>query len=95
MYKPFFKISTLLFLIASSCSNEIPETSTIGSEEVVPFEGPTLPTIRINTQGQSIVDEPKIPAFFEIVEEDIVIEEHQIGIEITLISEIQYLKVIF
>jgi len=82
MFSSFNKTVILLFLILSSCSNEISETTTVESDEIATFEGPTLPKIRINTQGKSIVDEPKIPARFEILEDDIVIEEHQIGIEI-------------
>ena len=41
-----------------------------------------LPTIKIDTNGEEIVDEPKIPAQFQIFQENIVLEEHNIGIEI-------------
>ena len=42
----------------------------------------TLPHIHINTAGKTIVDEPKIPASFEIRTATEVLERHNIGIEL-------------
>ena len=72
----------LPLLVLFSCSNEMLETTNDGTNEIEIFDGPTLSKIRIDTDGVSIVDEPKISAHLEILEEDEVIEAHQIGIEI-------------
>ncbi|MEO2099519.1 MAG: CotH kinase family protein [Flavobacteriaceae bacterium] len=65
------------------CSNEvIPENEIPPAEEITRFDGPSLPRIKINTNGTAIVDEPKIRASFEIIENEEVIEAYNIGIEI-------------
>ena len=72
----------LPLLVLFSCSNDMFETTNDGTNEIEIFDGPTLSKIRIDTDGVSIVDEPKISARLEILEEDEVVEAHQIGIEI-------------
>ena len=74
--------TVFLFFVISSCSKEISETTSVETEEPEVIEGSTLPLIRINTRGNPIVDEPKIAGSFDILEDDVVIEAHQIGIEI-------------
>ncbi|MCY4299488.1 MAG: CotH kinase family protein [Flavobacteriaceae bacterium] len=51
-------------------------------EVVAANEIGSLPHIYIDTDGKEIVDEPKIPATFEIQKNQEVIEKHFIGIEI-------------
>jgi len=74
--------TVFLFFVISSCSKEISETTSVETEEPEVIEGSTLPLIRINTRGNPIVDEPKIAGSIDILEDDVVIEAHQIGIEI-------------
>ena len=68
----------------SSCGediiSELQDIDTLDNTEVT--YGPPLPTIKIDTNGAEIVDEPKIPAEFQIFQENIILEEHNIGIEI-------------
>lgn len=72
----------LPLLVLFSCSNDMLETTNDETNEIEIFDGPTLSKIRIDTDGVSIVDEPKISARLEILREDEVVEAHQIGIEI-------------
>ncbi|MEK9613466.1 MAG: CotH kinase family protein, partial [Flavobacteriaceae bacterium] len=81
MFRDKFIFILLLFL-AVACSK--PEDSTNEQEpsQIADFEGTPLPLIRINTQGNPIVDEPKTRATLQIIQEDEVLESHRIGIEI-------------
>ena len=73
-------VSFLLFL-CFSCNKE---GTKIGNELISPdvILGPPLPLMKIQTGNQNIVDEPKIPGSLQIFQEELLIEEHLIGIEI-------------
>ena len=73
-------VSFLLFL-CFSCNKE---GTKIGNELITPdvILGPPLPLMKIQTGNQNIVDEPKIPGSLQIYQEELLIEEHLIGIEI-------------
>lgn len=77
-------IILLCLVFFSSCGediiSELQDIDTLDNTEVT--YGPPLPTIKIDTNGAEIVDEPKIPAQFQIFQENIILEEHNIGIEI-------------
>ena len=70
-----------LFFLCSSCTKEI---NKFENELITPdvILGPPLPLIKIQTRNQNIVDEPKIPGSLQIFQEELLIEEHLIGIEI-------------
>ena len=56
----FLKKSLLVPLLALfSCSNDMLDATIDGTNEIEIFDGPTLSKIRIDTDGVSIVDEPK------------------------------------
>ena len=73
-------VSFLLFL-CFSCNKE---GTKIGNELITPdvILGPPLPLMKIQTGNQNIVDEPKISGSLQIFQEELLIEEHLIGIEI-------------
>ena len=73
-------VSFLLFL-CFSCNKE---GTKIGNELITPdvILGPPLPLMKIQTGNQNIVDEPKIPGSLQIYQEELLVEEHLIGIEI-------------
>ena len=77
-------IILLCLVFFASCGediiSELQEIDSIDNPDIT--YGPPLPTIKIDTNGEEIVDEPKIPAEFQIFQENIVLEEHNIGIEI-------------
>lgn len=60
-----FCIYFLCIVICYSCSDE-PETATVTEIEIADED--RLPQLQINTNGNSIVDEPKIDAAFSIIE---------------------------
>ena len=70
-----------LFFLCSSCNKEV---NNFENELITPdvILGPSLPLIKIQTRNQNIVDEPKIPGSLQIFQEELLIEEHLIGIEI-------------
>ena len=70
-----------LFFLCSSCNKEV---NNFENELITPdvILGPPLPLIKIQTRNQNIVDEPKIPGSLQIFQEELLIEEHLIGIEI-------------
>jgi|TARA_B110000285_G_scaffold61801_1_gene71149 spore coat protein CotH len=68
-------IVNFIFLLCFNCTKEV-----ITIPEV--FDGPNLPLVKINTGNQSILDEPKIPGSLQIFQEELLLEEHLIGIEI-------------
>ena len=70
-----------LFFLCSSCNKEV---NKFENELITPdvILGPPLPLIKIQTRNQNIVDEPKIPGSLQIFQEELLIEEHLIGIEI-------------
>ena len=70
-----------LFFLCSSCNKE---GTKIGSELITTsiVLGPPLPLMKIQTGNQNIVDEPKIPGSLQVFQEELLIEEHLIGIEI-------------
>ena len=72
---------SFLFFLCFSCYKE---GTKIGSELITPdiILGPPLPLMKIQTGNQNIVDEPKIPGSLQIFQDELVIEEHLIGIEI-------------
>ena len=72
---------SFLFFLCFSCNKE---GTKIGSELITPdiILGPPLPLMKIRTGNQNIVDEPKIPGSLQIFQEELLIEEHLIGIEI-------------
>ena len=72
---------SFLFFLCFSCYKE---GTKIGSELITPdiILGPPLPLMKIQTGNQNIVDEPKIPGSLQIFQEELLIEEHLIGIEI-------------
>jgi spore coat protein CotH len=72
---------SFLFFLCFSCNKE---GTKIGSELITPdiILGPPLPLMKIQTGNQNIVDEPKIPGSLQIFQEELLIEEHLIGIEI-------------
>jgi hypothetical protein len=72
---------SFLFFLCFSCNKE---GTKIGSELITPdiILGPPLPLMKIQTGNQNIVDEPKIPGSLQIFQDELVIEEHLIGIEI-------------
>ena len=72
---------SFLFFLCFSCNKE---GTKIGSELITPDSilGPPLPLMKIQTGNQNIVDEPKIPGSLQIFQEELLIEEHLIGIEI-------------
>ncbi len=78
----FFKLIFLIFFIfilISGCNN-----STLESElpdEIVIKPEDRLPQIAVNTNGGTIVDEPKISAEITISEADVVTYDGNIGIE--------------
>ena len=49
--------------------SELQEIDSIDNPDIT--YGPPLPTIKIDTNGEEIVDEPKIPAEFQIFQENI------------------------
>ena len=73
-------VSFLLFL-CFSCNKE---GTKIGNELITPdvILPPPLPLMKIQTGNQNIVDEPKIPGSLQIYQEELLVEEHLIGIEI-------------
>ena len=73
--------ASFLFFLCFSCNKE---SSKIGNELITPdvILGAPLPLIKIQTGNQNIVDEPKIPGSLQIFQEELLIEEHLIGIEI-------------
>jgi len=88
--KPTKKYTVLPFLLCfiffiTSCSNDDNISSTIIEEEASEPEIPPedkLPLFSINTNGSTIVDEPKIDAELNINQADIVSFTGKIGIEI-------------
>ena len=72
---------SFLFFLCFSCNKE---GTKIGNELITPdvVLGPPLPLMKIQTGNQNIVDEPKIPGSLQIYQEELLIEEHLIGIEI-------------
>jgi len=70
-----------MFFLCFSCNKE---GTKIGNELITPdvILGPPLPLMKIQTGNQNIVDEPKIPGSLQIYQEELLIEEHLIGIEI-------------
>ena len=72
---------SFLFFLCFSCNKE---GTKIGNELITPdvILGPPLPLMKIQTGNQNIVDEPKIPGSLQIFQEELLIEEHLIGIEI-------------
>ena len=72
---------SFLFFLCFSCNKE---STKIGNELITPdvILGPPLPLMKIQTGNQNIVDEPKIPGSLQIYQEELLIEEHLIGIEI-------------
>ncbi|MDC0001287.1 CotH kinase family protein [Flavobacteriaceae bacterium] len=72
---------SFLFFLCSSCNKE---GTKIGNELITPdvILGPPLPLMKIQTGNQNIVDEPKIPGSLQIYQEELLVEEHLIGIEI-------------
>ena len=72
---------SFLFFLCFSCNKE---GTKIGNELITPdvILGPPLPLMKIQTGNQNIVDEPKIPGSLQIYQEELLIEEHLIGIEI-------------
>ena len=72
---------SFLFFLCSSCNKE---GTKIGSELITTgiVLGPPLPLMKIQTGNQNIVDEPKISGSLQIFQEELLIEEHLIGIEI-------------
>ncbi len=81
---PFNFVLFLFFLVISACSSDdkpiIDASIQPDSDEVV-IENP-LPVFSINTNGVTIVDEPKIPAVFSITEKEETLYEGNMGIEI-------------
>jgi len=72
---------SFLFFLCFSCNKE---GTKIGNELITPdvILAPPLPLMKIQTGNQNIVDEPKIPGSLQIYQEELLIEEHLIGIEI-------------
>ena len=72
---------SFLFFLCFSCNKE---GTKIGNELITPdvILGPPLPLMKIQTGNKNIVDEPKIPGSLQIFQEELLIEEHLIGIEI-------------
>ena len=72
---------SFLFFLCFSCNKE---GTKIGNELITPdvILGPPLPLMKIQTGNQNIVDEPKISGSLQIFQEELLIEEHLIGIEI-------------
>ena len=72
---------SFLFFLCFSCNKE---GTKIGNELITPdvVLGPPLPLMKIQTGNQNIVDEPKIPGSLQVFQEELLIEEHLIGIEI-------------
>ena len=72
---------SFLFFLCFSCNKE---GTKIGNELITPdvILGPPLPFMKIQTGNQNIVDEPKISGSLQIFQEELLIEEHLIGIEI-------------
>ena len=72
---------SFLFFLCFSCNKE---GTKIGNELITPdvILGPPLPLMKIQTGNQNIVDEPKIPGSLQIYQEELLVEEHLIGIEI-------------
>ena len=75
-------VTTALLFLAVSCSKSdvISEETEIIQE--IPINSNSLPFFKINTKGNTIVDEPKVSANLQIVHKDSLLESHQIGIEI-------------
>ena len=73
-------IIILLFLVGCSSDENLEK---VGEESFI-YESSinSLPLISINTNGNVIVDEPKVSASLQIKKGDSIIEYHQIGIEI-------------
>ena len=67
-------IILLCLIIFLSCGediiSELQDIDTLDNTEAT--YGPPLPTIKIDTNGEEIVDEPKIPAEFQIFQENII-----------------------
>ncbi|MCY4562596.1 MAG: CotH kinase family protein, partial [Flavobacteriaceae bacterium] len=73
------------FALVTSCKGElmVDPISPIDSEPIqVPDEVSSFPHIYIDTDGKTIIDEPKISATLEIKKNQEVIEQHHIGIEL-------------
>lgn len=78
----FFKLLFLIFLIfflISGCNNVALESDL--PDEIIIKPEDRLPQIEVNTNGGTIVDEPKISADITISEADVVTYDGNIGIE--------------
>ena len=83
--KTILSLSFLVFFIGCSTWNKDNEETQYLNELVIEENSKNvvpLPLIKINSYSKEIVDEPKIPAEFQIFQENIILEEHNIGIEI-------------
>lgn len=70
---------SIIFIGLASCNNEITEVQN-NTVEILPEN--RLPQVDINTNGGTIVDEPKIPAQMTITVNDVMDFSGKIGIEI-------------
>jgi len=83
-YSLFYRHLALLFLallLFNCSSDDTPPTPPIEEETVIPPED-RLPLFAISTNGNQIVDEPKVDATFTVTEGDVVSYEGRMGIEI-------------
>ncbi|SNR69703.1 CotH kinase family protein [Dokdonia pacifica] len=92
MLKRFYNTPFLFFLLVIAC-NDDPDVIT-GEEEMMPEVAveDLLPQFLINTNGATIVDEPKIDAELVIVEAGVETHRGAIGIEIRGSSSQQFPK---
>ena len=81
-----YLLITLGMFFFMACDDDVMADSKTSQEDnpeiIEANELDALPHIYIDTHGEKIVDEPKIPAIFEIRNNQEVIEKHFIGIEI-------------
>ena len=77
--KVLYGIFLILFL---SCQKEESMTTTEPEMKIEEVSESFLPLIKINTNSNTIVDEPKVAADMQVLQDDKVIEEYKIGIEI-------------
>ncbi|WP_299214699.1 CotH kinase family protein [uncultured Dokdonia sp.] len=94
MLKRLYSIAFLPYFLVLGCTND-PEVVVVETPTIVLTDIPVadrLPAFQINTNGASIVDEPKIDAQLVIVEAGVETHQGMIGIEIRGSSSQQFPK---
>lgn len=81
-YVYYLLVVCLSFMLLNCSSDDTPTNEPEDDEEVAVLPENKLPLVSIVTNGNQIVDEPKIDATFTVTEEGVVTYEGNMGIEI-------------